>query len=125
MKKFFLLPFLFAFLLSSCLNEEGEGGTSVVQGKVYKVYHLNDSYSFEADTFPAAKEDVYIVYGNDDIYGDAETSATMCFCRVHMYSPFAGAANAWYAVVMEWETDRKSTRLNSSHITRSRMPSSA
>ena len=25
----------------------------------------------------------------------------------------------------DWETDRKSTRLNSSHITRSRMPSSA
>ena len=29
---------------------------------------------------------------------------------------------AWYR---DWETDRKSTRLNSSHITRSRMPSSA
>ena len=25
----------------------------------------------------------------------------------------------------DWETDRKSTRLNSSHITRPRMPSSA
>ena len=25
----------------------------------------------------------------------------------------------------DWETDRKSTRLNSSHITRARMPSSA
>ena len=25
----------------------------------------------------------------------------------------------------DWETDRKSTRLNSRHITRSRMPSSA
>ena len=25
----------------------------------------------------------------------------------------------------DWETDRKSTRLNSSHITRSRMPSSS
>ena len=25
----------------------------------------------------------------------------------------------------DWETDRKSTRLNSSHITRSRIPSSA
>ena len=37
--------------------------------------------------------------------GDAETSATMCFCRVHMYSPFAGAANAWYAVVMEWDPE--------------------
>ena len=30
--------------------------------------------------------------------------------------------NVWYR---DWETDRKSTRLNSSHITRSRMPSSA
>ena len=29
------------------------------------------------------------------------------------------------AVYRDWETDRKSTRLNSSHITRSRMPSSA
>ena len=28
-------------------------------------------------------------------------------------------------VYRDWETDRKSTRLNSSHITRPRMPSSA
>ena len=32
--------------------------------------------------------------------------------------------NPQYAVLMQ-EQDRKSTRLNSSHITRSRMPSSA
>ena len=35
---------------------------------------------------------------------------------------------AWWLsgkVYRDWETDRKSTRLNSSHITRSRMPSSA
>ena len=32
----------------------------------------------------------------------------------------------WYnQLYRDWETDRKSTRLNSSHITRSRMPSSA
>ena len=30
-----------------------------------------------------------------------------------------------YRAYRDWETDRKSTRLNSSHITRSRMPSSA
>ena len=30
-----------------------------------------------------------------------------------------------YKSYRDWETDRKSTRLNSSHITRSRMPSSA
>ena len=36
------------------------------------------------------------------------------------------AALKWYQVgYRDWETDRKSTRLNSSHITRSRMPSSA
>ena len=34
------------------------------------------------------------------------------------------AAGTW-ARYRDWETDRKSTRLNSSHITRSRMPSSA
>ena len=32
---------------------------------------------------------------------------------------------AEYKAYRDWETDRKSTRLNSSHITRSRMPSSA
>ena len=35
-------------------------------------------------------------------------------------------ANRWkHGLYRDWETDRKSTRLNSSHITRSRMPSSA
>ncbi len=54
----------------SCVNEEGEGGISIVQGKVFKVLHPNDNFSLEADTFPAAKEDVYIVYGDEPIYGD-------------------------------------------------------
>ena len=38
-------------------------------------------------------------------------------------------SNQWkvrlYEAYRDWETDRKSTRLNSSHITRARMPSSA
>ena len=34
-------------------------------------------------------------------------------------------AGIWKAGYRDWETDRKSTRLNSSHITRSRMPSTA
>jgi hypothetical protein len=57
-------------LLTSCINSEGPGGKSTIEGKVYKVYHLNDSYDFETDTFPAAKEDVFIVYGNQSVYGD-------------------------------------------------------
>ena len=35
------------------------------------------------------------------------------------------AKDCTYRMYRDWETDRKSTRLNSSHITRSRMPSSA
>jgi len=65
---FFLL--LVAILMFSCIDEEGEGGTSIVQGTVYKVIHHDDIYSFDADTIPAPKENVYIVYGNDAIYGD-------------------------------------------------------
>ena len=44
---------------------------------------------------------------------------TAAYTRIKEYYDF-------YAVpYRDWETDRKSTRLNSSHITRSRMPSSA
>ncbi|MDD4991909.1 MAG: hypothetical protein PHR83_06730 [Paludibacter sp.] len=66
---FFLLGFL-SLILVSCLNDEGQGGTSVVQGKIFKVLHPNNNFSLEADTFPAAKENVYIVYGDEPIYGD-------------------------------------------------------
>ncbi len=59
-----------SLLLFSCISEEGEGGISTVQGYVYTVLHEDDIYSFQADTFPAAKTDVYIVYGEEPIYGD-------------------------------------------------------
>ena len=40
--------------------------------------------------------------------------------------PFLGViVSLFFETYRDWETDRKSTRLNSSHITRSRMPSSA
>lgn len=72
-----LLLGLLSLVMFSCINEEGEGGTAVVQGKVYKVLHANGIYAQDeeslvqmADTFPAAKEDVYIVYGDEPIYGD-------------------------------------------------------
>ena len=44
----------------------------------------------------------------------------------NQYRQQAAAQSQQYAkAYRDWETDRKSTRLNSSHITRSRMPSSA
>jgi len=71
MKHFNLLSLFFCLtLLSSCLNEEGEGGNSSIEGTVYKVLHSDDIFNFDVDTFPAAKEDVYITYGDSKIYGD-------------------------------------------------------
>ncbi len=88
MKKhtFFFLAFIL-ILLASCINEEGEGGTSTIEGKVFKVFHLNDVYNFEADTFPAAKEDVYIVYGNQHIYGDKMETGFDGYFRFRYLTP--------------------------------------
>ena len=44
-------------------------------------------------------------------------------CIPSIYQDELGAV--WLESYRDWETDRKSTRLHSSHITRSRMPSSA
>lgn len=68
---FLLLP----VLLFSCINEEGEGGTSIVQGYVYTILHHDDVLNFDADTFPAAKTDVYIIYGDNAVYGDKMETA--------------------------------------------------
>lgn len=58
------------FALSSCNNKEGEGGTGTIRGYVKLVHHLDDDYQLNVDTLNAAKTDVFIVYGNDEFYGD-------------------------------------------------------
>ena len=80
-------------------------------------------------------------------YGYAPRYAELKSARDYFEGGFCGAYSSWvtgydqsflslwrrnlgsqsvatYGSYRDWETDRKSTRLNSSHITRSRMPSS-
>jgi len=60
---------LLVAFLTSCSKEEGEGGTSVITGKVY-VQLYDDSGTYIINEYYAPEEDVYIIYGNDEIYSD-------------------------------------------------------
>ena len=93
--------------LSSCDKDAGEGGTSTIKGKVM-VYDYDASFQACQDTYPAFKEDVYIIYGDDrSTYDDKmETSYDGSFefkyLRKGKYKIFAytkdttGASNGTY-----------------------------
>lgn len=65
-----LMLFISAFAFTSCNNDEGLGGSSSLEGYVFNVIHSDDNFTFRVDTFPAAKEDVFLVFGNEDYFGD-------------------------------------------------------
>jgi hypothetical protein len=79
MSKVFKLLFALlvaALLLPSCNKGPGEGGTGTVQGKVMLVHHPDDDFTLTPDTMAAAKTDVFIVYGDENYFGDdVETGA--------------------------------------------------
>ncbi|HIE73011.1 MAG TPA: hypothetical protein EYQ06_01845 [Flavobacteriales bacterium] len=66
---------IFGILLYACKKEAGEGGTSVIEGRVYKIYTFQNSQTGQMDTLYYqldAGKDVYIIYSNDElaIYDD-------------------------------------------------------
>jgi hypothetical protein len=66
-----ILVLFILFGFTSCEKGPGEGGTSTITGKVIAREYTNN-YTILRGIFPATKEDVYIIYGNDlnEIYGD-------------------------------------------------------
>ena len=74
MKNFIYILFLL-LLVCSCEKEAGEGGTSSIEGSVYKIstyYNVltqqNDTVYYQLDS----GEDIYIIYSDDenDFYDD-------------------------------------------------------
>jgi hypothetical protein len=67
MKKLVLfLSLLISF--TACEKEAGEGGTSVIQGQVYKIYTFQNFTTGEWDTLYYqldSGKDVYIIYSDD------------------------------------------------------------
>lgn len=80
-------------IVSSCSKKEGEGGTATIKGKVI-VKLCSDSFDTIYAEFPDEERDVYIIYGNDDYYGDkTEThydgSFQFSYLRKGTYKVFA------------------------------------
>ena len=78
---------LLAVLCTACNKGAGEGGTATVQGFVKLVQHPDDDYSLPVDTVAAAKTDVFIVYGDDEFYGDDVKTGPDGFYRFSFLRP--------------------------------------
>ena len=66
---------LVVFFVSSCEKEAGEGGTSSIQGSVYKLSTYYNVLTQQVDTISYqldSKKDVYIIYSDNenDFYDD-------------------------------------------------------
>jgi len=69
-----IISLLILSALYACEKLPGEGGTSTIRGKVI-VREFNNDFTDFRDQYPGAKEDVFIIYGDDEVYGDKfETS---------------------------------------------------
>jgi hypothetical protein len=69
MKRISLVSFLLIFTIAliSCAKEAGEGGNSTIYGKL-TAYDYNAEFTSLKGIYPAADEDVYLIYGSDRSY---------------------------------------------------------
>ena len=70
-----ILLITITIVFAACTKEAGEGGTSVIQGQVYKIHTFQNSTTGEIDTLYFqldAGKDIFIIYSDDetDIYDD-------------------------------------------------------
>ena len=73
MKKLSVISLLVMLILSSCEKEEGKGGTSSITGRVV-VHQYNTNFTTLIEQYNATDEDVFIIYGDDVVYGDKTTT---------------------------------------------------
>ncbi|MGI8892487.1 MAG: hypothetical protein ACR2GN_03405 [Bacteroidia bacterium] len=64
-----LMTMVLVISASSCKKEAGEGGNSLIHGKVW-VKNYNVDFSWLNGEYPGYDEDVFIIYGNDSHFGD-------------------------------------------------------
>jgi hypothetical protein len=69
----FIVVTILALIIHSCEKEEGPGGTSSITGKV-AVRQYNENFTLLTEQYYATDEDVFIIYGDDEVYGDKTTT---------------------------------------------------
>ena len=89
--------------------------------------HLRGTVKKVIISAPAKNEDLTVVLGvNESAYDSARHHViSNASCTTNCLAPIAKVVNDSFKIQCGTMTDRKSTRLNSSHIQKSRMPSSA
>jgi len=73
--KFFLIMCAIAIGFIACEKDAGEGGTSVIEGQVYKIYTFQNPSTGEIETLydqPYSGRDVFIIYSANEteLYDD-------------------------------------------------------
>ena len=113
----FILIISTVILLASCKKSEGEGGRSTIKGKVF-VVEMDSKFKDTISTYYSGKEDVYIIYGEEEFYGDKiEThhDGTYQFdylqngkYKIYCYSEDTSGSNQLLPIIKEIEiTDKK------------------
>ena len=74
------------FLISGCIKDSGEGGSSTIIGKVY-AYDYNAEMTQLRNQYYAPDEDVYIIYGGDSIFNDRTRTNHDGFFRFEYLRP--------------------------------------
>ena len=75
MSKFKIISsvFLVTILIYSCRKVEGPGGSVTIKGIVVERNHVGNAV-FE---YPAADQDVYLIYGNENSFYDDDIKTTV------------------------------------------------
>jgi hypothetical protein len=68
-RSFIFAAVLTGLIIISCEKDPGVGGTSVITGKVL-VREYNANFTVLTEQYYGPDVDVYIIYGDDPVYGD-------------------------------------------------------
>jgi len=101
---------LTVFVFASCKKEAGDGGNSSIKGKVSReIRVVLNNPSTAIGNFPAADEDVYIIYGDhispdDRVQTNYDGEYEFLYLRPGKYKVYAFSMDT-NAVAVPWDED--------------------